>query len=152
MRKVINGDEYNIEPNVNLRGADLSGADLSGADLSNANLWLANLSGADLLGADLSGADLSNADLSGADLSNANLWRAIGISIFQVSGASGRGNLPLYAVEHNDRLMIKTGCFWGTLQEFKDAVIGKHGVNSRYMKVVVVSLEALEADIYKGNQ
>jgi len=40
------GKEYTIEPEVNLRGADLSGADLRNADLRGASLTDAYLSGA----------------------------------------------------------------------------------------------------------
>ena len=46
--KVIgtDGKEYTIEPEANLRDANLIGADLNRANLSNADLREANLSGA----------------------------------------------------------------------------------------------------------
>ena len=71
MKKTINGKEYDLVPNANLRGADLSGADLRGANLYGANLY-----GADLSWANLSGANLSEADLAGAKLYGANLYGA----------------------------------------------------------------------------
>ena len=40
------GKEYTVEPEANLRDANLSDADLSGANLSEADLRDANLSGA----------------------------------------------------------------------------------------------------------
>ena len=73
MRKIINGQEYDLAPYANLSNANLSNANLSNADLFNANLFNANLSNANLSNADLSNANLSYADLSNADLSNASL-------------------------------------------------------------------------------
>jgi len=69
----ING--YKIEPNADLRGADLSGANLSYANLSGADLRHAYLSGANLRGA-----DLRDANLRGANLSRANLFDCTGNS------------------------------------------------------------------------
>jgi uncharacterized protein YjbI with pentapeptide repeats len=72
---------------ANLSGAILSEADLSGADLSNTILdatvlYKADLSGANLSGAmgSVNGALLNKADLSGADLYKANLNNAQGIT------------------------------------------------------------------------
>ena len=50
------GKEYTVEPDANLRDANLSDADL----------WRANLRGANLIRADLRGTNLNSADLSGA--------------------------------------------------------------------------------------
>ena len=62
MKKVTgtDGEEYTIEPEANLRRANLSSADLSNIDLS----------GTDLSNIDLSGADLSEIDLSGVFLND----------------------------------------------------------------------------------
>jgi hypothetical protein len=92
----------------------LRGADLEGADLRGANLRGADLRGADLRGADLRGANLRGADLRGADLYSADLRGAKSIFIFNKEG--GR---TCYAVRHETCLMIKAGCFWGTLEEFE---------------------------------
>jgi hypothetical protein len=83
-------------------------------------LWINNKQGGER--ANLSGANLSGANLSGADLSGANLSGAIGIYLFN----KGKGR-TCYAVEFEDSLMIKAGCFWGTLSEFAGACIEKYG-------------------------
>ena len=115
-----------------LRGADLSGADLSGAYLS----------GADLSGADLSGAYLRGADLSGAYLSGAKDLIAIGPIgsrgdfIYGVRFVAGdmhavrrdEGTITQEKIAKSD-IYIKTGCFWGTLAEFKKAVKKTHNDN-----------------------
>ena len=76
MRKTINGKEYEIGPDADLRDADLYGADLRGANLRGANLQYANLQYANLRGADLRGADLRGANLQYANLQYANLQGA----------------------------------------------------------------------------
>ena len=86
-------------------------ADLSGADLSEANLREANLRGADLREANLSGADLRGAK-----------------GIISIGPIGSRGDI-LYAVIYPNSLMIKTGCFWGTADEFESAVEKTHGNN-----------------------
>ena len=134
--------------NANLRGADLSGADLSGADLSGADLRNANLRGADLRGANLCnanlrGADLSGADLRGANLCNANLsgadLRGADLSGADLSGADllvfqglGREARTLYAHKRKTDgvIEIRTGCFFGTMDGFKEAVKKIHGDNN----------------------
>lgn len=72
---------------------DLSGKDLRGVEFSGANLISADLGEANLIGADLSGAN----------------------NIFTFNRIGGR---TCYAVVHEKTLMIKAGCFWGTLDEF----------------------------------
>ena len=95
-----------IKNKADLSRANLFGADLSGADLSGANLSNAYLSGANLFGADLSWANLFGADLSWAE------------NIFLFNKRDGR---TCYAIIHKTSLMIKAGCFWGTLYEFEQA-------------------------------
>ena len=95
-----------------LRGADLRGAKLSGANLS---------------GADLRGADLSMANLRGAYLSGAKLNGAIGI--ISIGPVGSRGDM-MYVVKHEADIMIKTGCFWGTVSEFESAITKTHGDNA----------------------
>jgi len=93
-------------------GVILSRADLCGANLSGADLSRANLSGADLCGTDLFGADLSGTDLL----------------VFQGFGSGAR---TLFAHKRkSDRVVeIRTGCFFGTMDEFLKAVEEKHGDN-----------------------
>ena len=72
----VNGNDYRIEPSVDLSGADLSGADLSGADLSRADLSGANLMVSRSIGTNFSGADLSGAGFDDATVSGANFFGA----------------------------------------------------------------------------
>ncbi len=136
--------------------ADLSGADLSGADLSGADLSSANLSGADLSSANLSGADLSDTNLSGADLSSANL-RGANLSGADLRGANLRGAKSIlsigpcgsresimYAVQHEQSVMVQCGCFWGTLDEFHNAVKKEHG-ESKHAKVYFTAIDLILA-------
>src|SRR6266446_4725971 len=67
---------HNVEPVVNVTGADFGGVDLEGSELGGADLAGVNLSRANLIGTDLSATYLSNANLSGADLTGANLSNA----------------------------------------------------------------------------
>jgi hypothetical protein len=118
--------------------ADLSGADLSGADLRSADLSGADLSGAVLNGAVLSGADLRSADLSGADLRSAEDVIALGPIgsrgdfIFAVLHRAGDNHYEDYKIVpiKKTTIYVKTGCFWGTLSEFKDAMKRTHKDNS----------------------
>jgi hypothetical protein len=111
---------------ANLSGADMSDADLGGAYLGGAYLRGANLRGADLSGANLSGANLSGADLSGAYLSGADLSGADGI--IAIGPIGSRGDF-IFGIRHEKTIMIKTGCFWGTLAEFKKQVKATHKEN-----------------------
>jgi hypothetical protein len=101
----------------------------------------ADLRGANLREADLCGANLREANLCGADLRGANLGEATGILAIGPGGS--RGDM-LYAVDHGDKVMIKTGCFWGILAEFAAAVERTHSDNQhgRYYRAVVRMIEA----------
>lgn len=105
---------------------DLGGADLSWADLGGANLGEANLGGADLRGANLRAANLYGANLYGAH------------GIWWCGPGGSRGDM-LYVIQHADGPMVKTGCFWGTLEAFAAAVERKHGDNEhgRYYRAVI---------------
>jgi uncharacterized protein YjbI with pentapeptide repeats len=131
---------------ADLRGADLSGADLSRANLRGADLYGADLSGADLSRANLSGAYLSGADLSGADLSRANLSGAYlsGAKGILIIGPGGSRKDMLYAVIHETCVMVKTGCFWGMLEDFAAAVEKTHGDNEhgRYYRSAIEMVKA----------
>ena len=76
-------------------------------------LWL-NTDGEQGQRAYLSGANLTGADLTGAVLSGAVLTGAKGI--MRIEGA---GNRPCYFVQHQTAIMVKTGCFWGDLDTFR---------------------------------
>jgi len=126
---------------ADLRGANLSGADLYGASLYRADLSEANLSGANLYRANLSEANLSGAYLSGTNLSGAYLYGARGI--LEIGPGGSRGDM-LYAVAYNDGPRIWTGCFWGTVAEFRDAVLETHSENNHaaYYTACIVMIEA----------
>jgi len=117
-----------------LGGADLGGADLRGADLRGAYLRVAYLGGADLRGADLRGAYLGGADLGGADLRGADLRGAdlggaklIGDRPFLQIGPIGSRSDFLLSFVTDKGVMVKAGCFNGTLDEFSAAVDKTHG-------------------------
>ena len=130
---------------ANLRGADLRGADLGGADLRGADLRGANLRGADLYGADLGGANLYGANLYGANLRGADLYGAnlrgadLGEIIGKLkangyffAGYLGSRNDVLMAFHSDKGIFVRAGCFTGSLDEFRAAVIKTHGETSKH--------------------
>ncbi len=142
-------------------GADLSSANLRGANLSSANLSGADLRGADLRGADLSGADLRSADLSGANLSGAYLsgayLRGAYLSGAYLSGDKLVGNRPVlqigpvgsradYLVAYltDAGVMVRAGCFLGTLDAFRAACAETHGdgIHGREYAAAIQMIEA----------
>ncbi len=112
-----------------LGGAELGGADLGGADLRGAYLGGADLGGADLGGAYLGGADLRGAYLRGAYLGGADLGGAklIGDRPFLQIGPIGSRSDFLLSFVTDKGVMVKAGCFNGTLDEFSAAVDKTHG-------------------------
>jgi len=103
------------------------GANLYGADLRGANLYGADLCGADLYGANLYGADLCGADLRGANLRGAG--KLIGDRpIIQISPIGSRSDF-LTAYITDNGIFLKTGCFFGTVENFKSAIKNTHGDN-----------------------
>ena len=109
---------------ANLDGANLGGANLGGANLGGANLGGANLGGANLRDADLSGAYLRDADLRGADLGYNKL---IGASPILMIGPIGSRSDYLTAYITDNGVMVRTGCFFGSLDKFRAAVAETHG-------------------------
>jgi len=142
-----------------LRSADLSGADLSGAYLSGADLSGAYLRSADLSGAYLSGAYLRSACLSGADLRSADLRGAIlkdgskvddGPRPFVYFGLFGSDARDLIAFRTDLGIRIQTGCFFGTVEEFKAAVKKKHSDNEHGQEYAsVLALVELHFKLWK---
>ena len=152
---------------ANLYGADLCGAnlrsaDLCGANLRSANLYGANLYGADLRSANLYGADLCGANLYGANLRSANLYGAnlYGANLYGANlGDAGKltGARPYFAVgpigSRQDVLAafltekgiyLRAGCFFGTVEEFRDKLQGEHGDNAHAVeyRAALVLVEA----------
>ena len=109
----------------------------------DANLYEANLSRADLSGADLYGADLSRANLSRANLYDANLYGAnMGGKIGKLKaggyfscGPQGSRDDVLMAFNSDNGMFVKTGCFTGSLGEFREAVIKTHDEQSKHGKM-----------------
>ena len=126
----------NPDTRLDLHGANLRKVDLSGADLSWANLCKVDLSGAYLYGANLREANLYGANLREVDLYGANLYGAYGI--WWCGPDVVRGDM-LYFVRHSDTIMVRAGCFWGTLEAFAAAVEQTHGDNEygRYYRAVI---------------
>ena len=105
---------------ANLQGADLQGADLYGANLYGAYLRRANLQRANLRGADLSGVNLQGADLG-------EHGKLIGERpLFQFGPIGSRADYVLSFITDKG-IVIKTGCFTGTIDEFRAAVQEMHG-------------------------
>ena len=94
-------------------GAYLRGAYLRGAYLRGANLDGANLRGAYLGGADLDGAGKLIGDRP----------------IIQISPIGSRSDyLTAYITDNG--IFLKTGCFFGTIENFKTALQNTHGNNT----------------------
>ena len=130
---IVNG--YKIEKGANLSGANLRAAVLIGADLQGADLC-----GADLSRAELERANLRGANLRGADLSGADLWGADYILQWQSPQGVRR---TCYSVKHDDCVMHKLGCFWGTTEQAVEAIREKYGNDSMYEELLVLNAKAL---------
>ena len=129
-----------------LTGAYLAGANLGGAYLTGAYLAGANLGGADLTGAYLTGADLTGAYLGGADLTGAYLTGRTPVGtrpILQIGPIGSRSDY-LQAFLTNDGVMVRAGCFFGTLDEFRFAVEKTHGDSNhgREYEAAMLMIEA----------
>ena len=114
-----------------LAGAYLAGADLTGANLDGAYLTGAYLAGAYLAGANLDGADLTRANLAGAYLAGANLDGAklIGCRpVFQIGPIGSRCSY-FVAFITDQGIKLRAGCFFGTVDEFREKLAEEHGDN-----------------------
>ena len=137
---------------ADLRGADLRGADLTCAILRGAILRGAILRGAILRGADLRGAILRGADLHGADLHGADLHRAVIAPGFVLTGkrpviridALGSEARILSAYVTEQGMLVQTGCFTGTLDEFMKRVDATHGdsIHGQEYRAAIALIEA----------
>lgn len=100
--------------------------EIDAPDLSGANLRCANLCGANLCGANLYGADLHSAK---------------GVYSF---GPIGEEKRIGYAVKHDNKVMVKLGCFWGPEDEAVRAVSAKYGQDSVYVRQVTLACDILK--------
>lgn len=93
--------------------------------------------------------NLSDANLSGANLSEANLSGAklIGERPILMIGPIGSRSAYLTAYLTEQGIKIHTGCFSGTLDEFRAAVAKTHGdsVHGREYAAAIALIEAHEA-------
>ena len=105
---------------------------LAAAINANATLRGANLRSADLRSADLRGANLGDANLRSADLRSANLGDAgklTGDRPYFAVGPIGSRQDVLAAFLTEKGVYLRAGCFFGTMEEFRDKLQGEHGDN-----------------------
>jgi hypothetical protein len=145
--------EQAVREGANLAGANLTGANLARANLARANLAGSYLAGADLTGANLTGANLAGSYLTGANLIGANLARA-NLAGSYLAGAdliykgtrftltsrrpvlclgpigSRSDYVAFYLTDKG--IYVKTGCFFGSMDEFKTKLHESHEVGSGY--------------------
>jgi hypothetical protein len=107
----------------------------------------ANLDGAYLRGANLDGANLRGAYLHGAYLHGAG--KLIGDRpIIQISPIGSRSDF-LTAYITDNGIFVKTGCFFGTIESFKEALKNTHGDNVHAEEyLVAIALIDTHAKIY----
>lgn len=122
---------------ANLRNCGLSASDFSRCQLTSAQFYQCDLSGAKFWGACLDATSFTQCDLRGVE----GLWHC---------GPGGSRGDMVYAVggqENADGFLLKTGCFWGTLDEFKDMVeqgrSDKFG-RAYYTEVLFPALEGIK--------
>ena len=111
---------------ANLAEAYLANVNLARADLANANLAHANLAGANLARADLANANLAGADLVGAKIRDRLTLTRRPMFISPI----GRENGTLIAWPTNEGMRLQRGCFFGTVDEFREQSDKTHGTGS----------------------
>ena len=92
----------------------------------------ANLRSADLRSANLRSADLRSANLYGANLYGANLGDAgklTGDRPYFAVGPIGSRQDVLAAFLTEKGIYLRAGCFFGTVEEFRDKLQNEHGDN-----------------------
>ena len=118
---------YGIQLGTAIKIALKAGANLAGANLAGANLAGADLAGANLAGAYLAGAYLAGADLAGADLAGA--LKLVGNRpVITIGPIGSRSDTTLFFLTDGG-VMVRSGCFFGPLDEFRKAVETNHGDN-----------------------
>jgi hypothetical protein len=126
-----------------LDGASLDGASLDGASLDGASLDGASLDGARLVGARLVGASLVGARLVGARLDDGSKITKSERPVFQLGGIGSSGR---YFVAHitDKGIRLRTGCFFGTVEAFKEKLKKEHGDNN-HAQEYLAALVMIEA-------
>ena len=100
---------------------------LAAAINAKANLRSADLRSANLYGADLRSANLRSADLYGADLGAAG--KLTGDRPYFAVGPIGSRQDVLAAFLTEKGVYLRAGCFFGTVEEFRDKLQNEHGDN-----------------------
>ena len=100
---------------------------LAAAIDAKANLRSANLGDADLYGANLGDADLRSANLRSANLRSAG--KLTGDRPYFAVGPIGSRQDVLAAFLTENGVYLRAGCFFGTVEEFRDKLEGEHGDN-----------------------
>ena len=131
----------NLE-SANLYAADLESANLESANLESANLYAANLRSANLRSAYLRSADLRSANLYAANLYAANLESANLESANLYEGCKLVGERPVFQIGPigsrcayltvfltNKGIHLRTGCFFGPIEKFREALESTHDGN-----------------------
>ena len=136
---------------ANLAGAYLAGANLAGANLAHANLAHANLAHAYLADANLADANLADANLLHANLAGANLADANGKKLTLVGqrpvlqmGPLGSRCAQLSAYLTVEGVYVRTGCFFGSLERFREAVRDAHGAMGLHAEEYAAAIVMIE--------
>ena len=138
---LFSADADNLKLAVELavkQGADLTGADLKGANLKDADLKCVYLKGADLTGADLTDANLTGCKLDGGELIDDNER-----PVFTL-GPIGTDQRTLFAFSTEKGIRLKTGCFFGSKEDFLAKLKTTHGDNN-HAREYQVALDMIEA-------
>lgn len=144
---------------VNFVDCDLNGSTFYKAELRNARFEECDLTSVSFNEADLAlvlFARISNfeyAEFFDANLKNSffrmcDMDKVEGLCTARVPHMSSRAT-ELLAVFHKSGLMLKTGCFYGTADEFKEAVVDAHGEKALYLDVLKVFEKSWK--IWKNN-
>ena len=102
--------------------------------------WLEDEEGGEK--ADLRDANLRGADLWGANLRDANLWGAAG-KILSFGPIGSRQGIT-YVTKTERTILVRCGCFYGTLEEFAAKVEEEHG-DSQHGKSYKAAIEFIKA-------
>ena len=121
-----------ISAKANLYAANLGSANLESADLRWANLESADLESADLRSANLGSANLGSANLRSADLRSADLYEGCKLvgerAVFQIGPIGSRcAYLTVFLTDKG--IHLRTGCFFGPIEEFRKALESTHDGN-----------------------
>lgn len=125
---------------VSFKNSIVHGGLFENCELEYASFVNVDLNGSLFIGSDLAGADFKNAIISGVDFTSCNIVRAR--NIFSVSPIGSRGD-TLFAVKHDTCIMLKTGCFWGTVNQFMRALKETHA-GTKYENEYTIAVKLIK--------